>query len=67
MIDQLVAHGVSVVLHQPKNADYKRLSMRPDVPHLLAKIHDIELVSEASPDTMKSLTSALGVAGAACI
>jgi hypothetical protein len=41
--------------------------MRPDVPHLLAQIHDIELVSEAWPDTMKSLKNALGVAGAACI
>jgi hypothetical protein len=41
--------------------------MRPDVPHLLAKIHDIELVSEASPNTIKSLTTALGVAGAACM
>ena len=44
MIDQLVAHGLSIVQPQPKNAHYKKLSMRPDVPYLLVKIHDIELV-----------------------
>ena len=34
MIDHLVAHGGSIVQPQPKKAHYKRLLMRPDVPHL---------------------------------
>src|ERR1700730_7937253 len=41
--------------------------MPPDISRLIAKIHDAGLASDAWPDALKSLTDALGVAGAACI
>jgi hypothetical protein len=41
--------------------------MPPDISRLIAKIHDAGLASDAWPDALKSLTDALGIAGAACI
>lgn len=41
--------------------------MKPDVSRLVGKIRDAGLAPEAWPDSLKSLTDTLGVAGAACI
>jgi hypothetical protein len=43
------------------------LSMPPDISRVVAKIHEAGLAHEAWPEALKSLTDALGVAGAACI
>ena len=43
------------------------LSMPPDISRVVAKIHEAGLAHEAWPEALKSLTDALGVAGAAYI
>src|ERR1700761_3032016 len=44
-----------------------RVTMLHDLSRLVGKISDAELAAEAWPECLKSLTGALGVAGAACI
>jgi hypothetical protein len=41
--------------------------MQPDISRLIGKIREAGVAPDAWPDTLKSLTDALGVAGAACI
>jgi hypothetical protein len=41
--------------------------MQPDIPRLIGKIRDAGLSPDAWPDALKSLTDALGIAGAACV
>lgn len=41
--------------------------MSPDISRVLRKIHDASDASEAWPEALSALTSALGVSGAACI
>ena len=41
--------------------------MQPDIPRLIGKIRDAGLSPDAWPDALKSLTDALGIAGASCI
>jgi hypothetical protein len=43
------------------------LSMPPEISRVIAKIHEAGLAHEAWPGALKSLTDALGVAGAAYI
>jgi hypothetical protein len=41
--------------------------MQPDIARLIGKPQEAGLEPETWPDTLKSLTNTLGIAGAACI
>src|SRR4030081_605478 len=43
------------------------LPMPPEISRVIAKIHDAGLAPDAWPETLKALTDAMGVAGAAYI
>jgi hypothetical protein len=43
------------------------LEMSPDLSRVATNIHDSERAAEAWPEALKSMTEAVGAAGAACI